>query len=131
MEMEDTSTQHQPTQDGGKCGLMMELTSPASEAPTRSCVSMANRMVKEDILMLLTRKISSLVSGMLPTLMNGRENHKKENSTKSLDSMLKDHSTLSLKWQLTDILISSTTRTSSSRPKMEEILKSGGSIKRH
>ena len=45
---------------------------------------------------------SLINNGMLSILMNGKENQERVSSTKDLDSMLRDHSTLSLNYHLTD-----------------------------
>jgi len=63
--------------------------------------------------------------------MNIQKNQRKVSSTKTSVFMLRDHSILSLEWKMEDTLISSTTETWSSRLKMEETPKSGGSTKDH
>jgi len=49
----------------------------------------------------MEESISNLISS---TLMNGRVNQEKENSTKNMVSMLKDHSMLSRRWDQIDTL---------------------------
>jgi hypothetical protein len=44
-------------------------------------------------------------NGISSMLMNGRENQERESSMRSSDFTLKDHSTLFLNYQTTDILI--------------------------
>jgi hypothetical protein len=68
-------------------------------------------------------------NGTSSMLMNTQRNQRRENSTRTSVSMLKDHSTLSLNWRKTDTLISSTTRTLLSRPEMEERVNHGTSTK--
>jgi hypothetical protein len=88
-------------------------------------------LIKRTETSLLTTSMERLTNNLMSyMLMNGRVNQPRDNSIQDSDSMLKDHSTLSQEWVSTDILISSTTKTSSSRQEMEEEVKSGTSIKR-
>jgi hypothetical protein len=65
----------------------------------------------------------------LSMLTNTQRSQRRVSSTRTSVFMLRDHSTLSQKWDKTDTLISSTTETWSSRLKTEETPKSGGSTK--
>ena len=72
--------------------------------------------------------IRSISNGILFTLINGKVNQPRVNSTKDSVFTLKETSTLFQPFQVADILISSTTETWSLRLEMEEEPKSGTSI---
>jgi hypothetical protein len=60
-------------------------------------------------------------------LINGRENQRRDNSTKNMECMLREHSTLFHTWEEADTSTFSE-ETSSSRPEMVETPKNGTSI---
>jgi hypothetical protein len=60
--------------------------------------------------------------------MNTRENQDQVNSMKGSDSLLTEHSSLSLSYQEVDILILLTAETLLSRQEMEETASNGTSI---
>ena len=68
-------------------------------------MSKVTSMLKTETLKLDQRTERSINNGTSFTLMSGRENHKKENLMKNMDSMLKDHSTLFHNFKITNILI--------------------------
>ena len=70
----------------------------------------------------------STSNGMSSMLMNIQMNQRRENSTKTLVSMLKDHSMLFQNCHLTDTLTSLITEDLQSRLQMEETPRSGTSI---
>jgi hypothetical protein len=85
------------------------------------------KMLKTKTSLSGTNMAESTSNGMLSTLTNGRVNQRRENSTKTSVFMLRDHSTLFLKWEEAD---TSTLleETWSSRQEMEEELNNGTSI---
>jgi hypothetical protein len=117
------------TLDGGNSSDLMVLTLSMRKA--RYSMFMVDKMLKTETSSFGTDIRVLTNNGTSSMLMNTQMSQRKENSTKDLDSMLKDHSTLSLLWHHTDTLISSTTETWSSRHQMEETPKPGGSTKSH
>jgi len=75
--------------------------------------------------------IESHKSGTLSILTNGRVNQERENSMKSMDSTLKDHSMYNLLLDNTDTSKLSTAETWSSRQRTVKRLRSGGSTNNH
>jgi len=61
-------------------------------------------MLKTKMFKSITSMEESISNLILSTLMNGRVNQEKENSTKNMVSMLKDHSMLSRRWDQIDTL---------------------------
>jgi len=98
-----TSEPLQPsTQDGGNCSeLKVHSLSMREE---RSSMFQVALMLKTEISSFGTSMERSTSNGMSSTLMNTQRNQRRENSTRSSDSMLKDHSTLSHNLDQTDTL---------------------------
>jgi hypothetical protein len=130
--MEDQAMFESPqvsTQDGGNSSDQTVLSSLMIKE--RSSMFKVLLMLKTETLLFTPNMERSTNNGILSTLINTQKSQRRVSSTKTSVSMLKDHSTLSQKWDKTDILISSTTETWSSRLRMVETPKSGGSIKDH
>jgi hypothetical protein len=83
------------TQDGGNSSDMKkDILSMSKE---RSSMSKEEEITKMPTSLYGTNIRDSTNNGILSTLMNTQMSQKRENLTKTSDSMLKDHSTLSLK----------------------------------
>jgi len=84
-----------PIQDGGNSSDTKDLQLLTREE--RYSKSKETLILKTETLASIDNKMVSGNNGTLSTLMSGRENQEKENSTKTSDFMLKEISTLSLK----------------------------------
>jgi uncharacterized protein YjcR len=125
MEDQPISDAQLPTQDGGKSSEDKEhLWLMREERLLKFKVEL---MLKTETLLSETKTTKSTNNGMSSMLINGRENQLRDNSIRDSDSMLREISTLSQNFQRTDILISSTTETWSSRFQTVEEPKSGTS----
>jgi hypothetical protein len=111
------------TQDGGKSSDTKVLM--LSMRKERLLKSRVDSIMKTETSLSETETIRSTNNGILFTLMNGRENQLRDNSTRDSDSMLKETSTSNLNFQTTDISISSIIGTWSSRFQTAEEPKSG------
>jgi hypothetical protein len=121
----------QSTPDGGRCSDLKEHISEASVR--RNILTFKELLIpKEDTSNAMKQRTErSINNGTLSTLINGRVNQPRVNSTKSLDFTSKDHSTSSQLWVLEDTSNLSTTETWLSRLEMDKRDRSGGSIKDH
>jgi len=84
---------------------------------------------KEETSLPTPSMVKSTSNGRLSMLMNGKVNQEKENSMKSTDSTLKDHSMLFLQLMNKNMSIPMTVNHFALRLEMEEKDKSGGSTK--
>jgi len=99
-ETEDIHTsdqQLQSTQDGGNCSELRELTlEPLRRMWTSTSTFKVLLILKEDTSNAMKpRTEESINNGISSTLINGRVNQLRDNSTKSTDFTSKDHSMLS------------------------------------
>ena len=102
--------QQQRTPDGGNCSELKVLISEMREVNT--LMSKEKLILKEDTFNVMKLRVDkSINNGILSTLINGRANPPRDNSTKSMDSMSKDHSMSFQLWLLVNILRSLTTET--------------------
>jgi hypothetical protein len=83
----------QLTQDGGKCSEW-KVNSLLTFEIERSWMSQETEIKKDKTFTCGRNTVDSTNNGILSMLTNGRENQRRVNSTKSTDSMFKDHSTL-------------------------------------
>jgi hypothetical protein len=106
--METATTLEQPpvsTHDGGRCSEIKMATLPMREE--RLLLSQAYMIMRTTISSWNKerKKRMSISNGDLSTLMNTKLNQPRDNSIRSSTSTLKETSTLSHKWPLTDTLI--------------------------
>jgi len=102
MEDHQTSDVLLPTQDGGKCGELTELSLETLKIK-KSWMYQVELMERTETLLFIQLMEESINNGTLYTLMNGRVNLKKVSSILDLVYMLKETSTLFLNYLKIDI----------------------------
>ena len=117
------------TQDGGRCGTWMELTSQTRKERSLKLLDVEVQLVHRSWSLTRREPMYSANSGTSSMMMNIQDHQRRESSIKNLDSMLKDHSTLTHNCQATNISLLLTTEILSSRLSMDTSIKFGGSTK--